>query len=132
MMKQRLRSLKGKTIGVWGLAFKPRTDDMREAPAITIIEGLLKAGAIVQAYDPEAQATAKRIFGDRITYCRNAYEALKDADALALITEWNEFREPDFERMRKRMKTPVIFDGRNIYKPEAIAAQGFAYYSIGR
>ncbi len=132
MMKQRLRSLKGKTIGVWGLAFKPRTDDMREAPAITIIEGLLEAGAIVQAYDPEARETAARIFGDRITYCKNAYDALADADALALITEWNEFREPDFARMKKRMKTPVIFDGRNIYKPEAIAAQGFTYYSIGR
>ena len=132
MMKQRLRSLKGRTIGVWGLAFKPRTDDMREAPAITIIEGLLKAGAIVQAYDPEARETAARIFGDRITYCKNAYDALADADALALVTEWNEFREPDFARMKKRMKTPVIFDGRNIYKPEAIAAQGFTYYSIGR
>jgi UDPglucose 6-dehydrogenase len=132
MMKQRLRSLKGKTIAVWGLAFKPRTDDMREAPAITIIEGLLKAGATVQAYDPEARETARRIFGDRITYCKNAYDALKDADALALVTEWNEFREPDFARMRKRMKSPVIFDGRNIYKPEAISAQGFTYHSIGR
>jgi UDPglucose 6-dehydrogenase len=132
MMKQRLRTLKGRTIAVWGLAFKPRTDDMREAPAITIIEGLLKAGATVQAYDPEAQQTARRIFGDRITYCRNAYDALKGADALALVTEWNEFREPDFERMRKRMKAPIIFDGRNIYAPEAIRAQGFTYHSIGR
>ncbi len=132
MMKERLRTLRGKTIGVWGLAFKPRTDDMREAPAITIIEGLLKAGATVQAYDPEARETARRIFGDRITYCTNAYDALKDADALALVTEWNEFREPDFARMKKRMKSPVIFDGRNIYKPEAIQAQGFTYYSIGR
>src|SRR5918993_2006895 len=132
MMKQRLRSLKGKTIGVWGLAFKPRTDDMREAPAITIIEGLLKAGATVQAYDPEAHVTAKRIFGNRIVYSKNAYDALKDADALALVTEWNEFREPDFARMKRRMKAPIIFDGRNIYKPEAIAAQGFTYYSIGR
>jgi UDPglucose 6-dehydrogenase len=132
MMKQRLRSLKGKTIGVWGLAFKPRTDDMREAPAITIIEGLLKAGATVRAYDPEARETARRIFGNRITYCKNAYDALKGADALALVTEWNEFREPDFARMKKHMKAPVIFDGRNIYKPEAIAAQGFSYHSIGR
>jgi UDPglucose 6-dehydrogenase len=132
MMKQRLRSLKGRTIGVWGLAFKPRTDDMREAPAITIIEGLLKAGATVRAYDPEARETARRIFGNRITYCKNAYDALKGADALALVTEWNEFREPDFARMKKHMKAPVIFDGRNIYKPEAIAAQGFSYHSIGR
>ena len=105
---------------------------MREAPAITIIEGLLKAGATVQAYDPEAHHTARRIFGNRITFARTAYDALKGADALALVTEWNEFREPDFARMRKRMKAPIIFDGRNIYKPEAIAAQGFTYYSIGR
>ena len=86
----------------------------------------------MQAYDPEAQETARRIFGNRITYCKNAYDALKGADALALVTEWNEFREPDFARMKKRMKSPVIFDGRNIYKPETIAAQGFTYYSIGR
>ncbi len=132
MMKAQLRTLKGRTIAVWGLAFKPRTDDMREAPAITIIEGLLKAGATVRAYDPEAHETARRIFGDRITYTKTAYDALEGADALALVTEWNEFREPDYGRMKKRMKSPVIFDGRNIYKPEVVRAQGFTYHSIGR
>ncbi|MBA2356765.1 MAG: UDP-glucose/GDP-mannose dehydrogenase family protein [Acidobacteria bacterium] len=132
MMRTQLGSLDGKTIGVWGLAFKPRTDDMREAPAITIIEGLLAAGATVRAYDPEARDTAERLFGDRIIYCANAYEALTGVDALALVTEWNEFREPDFTRMKTLMAAPVIFDGRNIYKPEAIRAQGFAYHSIGR
>ena len=132
MMRTQLGALDGKTIGVWGLAFKPRTDDMREAPAITIIEGLLAAGAIVRAYDPEARDTAERLFGDRITYCANAYDAVTGADALALVTEWNEFREPDFSRMKTLMAAPVIFDGRNIYKPEAIRAQGFAYHSIGR
>jgi UDPglucose 6-dehydrogenase len=124
--------LAGKTFAVWGLAFKPRTDDMREAPAITIIEGLLKAGATVQAYDPEAHETARKIFGDRITYSKNAYDALKGADALALVTEWNEFREPDFAKMQSLMKAPVVFDGRNLYSPEQMRALGFTYFSIGR
>jgi UDPglucose 6-dehydrogenase len=132
LMKARLGSLKGKTIAVWGLAFKPRTDDMREAPARTIIEGLLAAGATVQAFDPEATETAQRIFGDRITYAKKSYEALAGADALALVTEWSEFREPDFARMKKVMRQPVIFDGRNIYNPETVRAQGFTYVSIGR
>ncbi|HEY8550903.1 MAG TPA: UDP-glucose/GDP-mannose dehydrogenase family protein [Vicinamibacterales bacterium] len=131
-MQRHFGSLKGRTIAVWGLAFKPRTDDMREAPAITIIESLLQQGAKVQAYDPEAQETARRIFGSRITYARKSYEALTGADALALITEWNEFREPDFARMRKLMKEPVIFDGRNIYNPVQMKAHGFTYFSIGR
>jgi UDPglucose 6-dehydrogenase len=132
LMKARLGSLKGKTIAVWGLAFKPRTDDMREAPARTIIEGLLAAGATVQAFDPEATETAQRIFGDRITYAKKSYEALAGADALALVTEWSEFREPDFPRMKKVMRQPIIFDGRNIYNPETVRAQGFTYVSIGR
>jgi len=125
-------SLKGKTIAVWGLAFKPRTDDMREAPAITIINSLLKAGAKVQAYDPEATETAKRVLGNKITYVKKSYDALTGADALALITEWNEFREPDYARMKKLMRQPIVFDGRNIYNPAQMKAQGFTYFSIGR
>jgi UDPglucose 6-dehydrogenase len=122
----------GRTIAIWGLAFKPRTDDMREAPATTIIERLLAAGAVVRAYDPEATGTARRIFGDRITLCEKSYDALDGADALAVVTEWNEFREPDFAKMRQLLKTPVVFDGRNIYSPEHMRALGFTYLSIGR
>ena len=125
-------SLEGRTIGVWGLAFKPRTDDMREAPAIPTIAGLLDAGARVQAYDPEAEGTARGIFGDRIAYAPHSYDALAGADALAILTEWNEFREPDFNRMRTLMREPVIFDGRNIYGVEQMRTEGFTYYSIGR
>jgi UDPglucose 6-dehydrogenase len=131
-MQRHFGSLKGKTIAVWGLAFKPRTDDMREAPAITIISALLGLGAKVHAYDPEATDVAKKHFGSQITYARKSYEALVDADALALVTEWNEFREPDFGRMRKLMKAPVVFDGRNIYNPQQMKAHGFTYFSIGR
>jgi UDPglucose 6-dehydrogenase len=126
------KRLKGRTLAVWGLAFKPRTDDMREAPAVPIIEGLLARGAKVQAFDPEATHVAKRIFKSRITYARNSYDALKAADALLVVTEWNEFREPDFGRMKKLLKAPVIFDGRNIYDPAQIRALGFTYSSIGR
>jgi UDPglucose 6-dehydrogenase len=125
-------SLKGKTIAVWGLAFKPRTDDMREAPAIVIIEGLLAEGAIVRAHDPEATNMAKSLFGDRIAFCSKSYDALEGADALAVVTEWNTFREPDFKLMRERMRSPVVFDGRNIYSPEHMRALGFTYFSMGR
>jgi UDPglucose 6-dehydrogenase len=125
-------SLKGKRIAIWGLAFKPRTDDMREAPAVPLINGLLAEGAAVQAYDPEAIKVAKSIFGSKVTYADSSYAALTGADALVLVTEWNEFREPDFERMRKLMRAPVVFDGRNIYNPDQIRAQGFTYSSIGR
>jgi UDPglucose 6-dehydrogenase len=131
-MEQHFGSLKGKTIALWGLAFKPRTDDMREAPAITIIEKLLAAGAHVQAYDPEATKVAQGIFGSRIQLLEKSYDALKGADALAIVTEWGEFREPDFPRMRKLLREPVVFDGRNLYTPEQMRAQGFTYYSIGR
>jgi UDPglucose 6-dehydrogenase len=131
-MRAHFGSLKGKTIAVWGLSFKPRTDDMREAPAIPLIEGLLNGGARVQAYDPEAIPCAKRIFGARISYASGNYDALKGADAMALVTEWNEFRRPDFSRMRTLMGTPVIFDGRNIYDPAQMREHGFTYYSIGR
>jgi UDPglucose 6-dehydrogenase len=125
-------SLSGRTVGIWGLAFKPRTDDMREAPAIPIIERLLAGGAIVKAYDPAAAPVARGIFGSRITFCDKSYDALNGADALAVVTEWNEFREPDFTKMRSLMKAPVVFDGRNIYSPEQMRALGFTYFSIGR
>src|SRR5438876_6644529 len=131
-MKAHFGSLNGRTIALWGLAFKPRTDDMREAPAISIIDRLLACGAIVRAYDPEAMPTARRIFGDRIALGEKSYDALDGADALAVVTEWNEFREPDFEKMRARLRTPVVFDGRNIYSPEHMRALGFTYFSIGR
>ena len=125
-------SLKGKTIAIWGLAFKPKTDDMREAPAIVIINALLERGAKVQAYDPEAQRVARGIFGNKISYASKSYDALKGADALVIVTEWHEFREPDFARMRKLMRSPVIFDGRNLYEPQHMKAHGFTYNSIGR
>jgi UDPglucose 6-dehydrogenase len=131
-MEQYFKQLSGKTIALWGLAFKPRTDDMREAPAIPIIERLLGAGATVRAYDPAAAPVARRIFDSRITLCERSYDALKDADALAIVTEWNEFREPDFEKMRLLLKAPIVFDGRNIYSPEHMRALGFTYFSIGR
>jgi UDPglucose 6-dehydrogenase len=124
--------LKGKRIAIWGLAFKPRTDDMREAPAVPLIQGLLAAGATVHAYDPEALKVARGIFGSKVTYAENGYAALTGADALVIVTEWNEFREPDFAKIRKLLRNPVIFDGRNIYTPEQMRAHGFTYYSIGR
>jgi UDPglucose 6-dehydrogenase len=131
-LKKHFTSLKGKRIAVWGLAFKPRTDDMREAPSVPLITGMLEAGASVQTYDPEAMGVARRIFGSKITYAENGYAALTGADALVIVTEWNEFREPDYVRMRKLLRTPVIFDGRNLYNPEQIRSQGFTYISIGR
>ena len=131
-LKKHFGTLKGKRIAVWGLSFKPRTDDMREAPSVPLINGMLAAGADVHAYDPEAMSVAKKIFGSKVHLAENSYAALTGADALALVTEWNEFREPDFARMRKLMRSPVIFDGRNIYNPEQIKAQGFSYFSIGR
>jgi UDPglucose 6-dehydrogenase len=124
--------LKGKTIALWGLAFKPRTDDMREAPAIVIINRLLALGAKVQAYDPQAAGVARTLFGTRIALHDKSYDALRGADALGIVTEWNEFREPDFAKMRKLMRTPVIFDGRNIYTPDHIRSLGFTYFSMGR
>jgi UDPglucose 6-dehydrogenase len=131
-MKAHFGALKGKTVAVWGLAFKPRTDDMRDAPSITLIEALLSAGATVQAYDPEATKVARRIFGSRVTFAARNYDALKGADCLAIVTEWSEFRRPDFARMRKLMRSPVVFDGRNLFTPEQMKHNGFTYYSIGR
>ena len=131
-MEKHFGSVKGLRIGIWGLAFKPRTDDMREAPSIDLINALLAAGAKVHAFDPVAEPTARRIFGSRISLAESSYDAAAGADALAIVTEWNEFREPDFARIRKMMRQPVIFDGRNLYTPAQMKALGFTYYSIGR
>lgn len=126
------RELKNKKIAIWGLSFKPKTDDMREAPSIVIINELLKLGAKISAFDPVAVPNAKKIFGDKVKFAKNQYEALKNADALVLITEWQEFREPDFNYIKTLMRTPVVFDGRNIYNPEKLKKLGFTYYGIGR
>jgi UDPglucose 6-dehydrogenase len=124
--------LKGKRFAVWGLAFKPRTNDMRDAPAIAIIESLLNAGCAVAAYDPEAMEEARRIFGGRIQLAANNYAALEGADGLLVVTEWQAFRNPNFERMKSALKQPVIFDGRNIYDPAHLRGLGFAYYGVGK
>jgi UDPglucose 6-dehydrogenase len=124
--------LSGLTFAIWGLAFKPRTDDMRDAPSITVIEELLKAGAHIHAHDPEAMEEAKKVFGDRIRYAGRNYDALDGASALLVLTEWNEFRRPNFQRIKQLLKNPIIFDGRNIYDPSDLKKLGFKYYSIGR
>ncbi len=124
--------LEGKTVAVWGLSFKPRTDDMREASSIVLIEDLLAAGAKVRAYDPEAMEVAAGLFGDRITLCRTEYEALEGAHALALVTEWADFRSPDFQRMAEMLADKVVFDGRNIWDPTYPQEAGLTYYAIGR
>ena len=124
--------LADKTIAVWGLAFKPRTDDVREAPSLVLIEQLLTAGVAVRVFGPEALDNVKRIFGDRLTYCDRAYGTTEGADALAVVTEWQEFRNPDFEVLRRLMNRPVIVDGRNLYEPRQMAELGFTYASIGR
>jgi UDPglucose 6-dehydrogenase len=124
--------VKGKRFAAWGRAFKPRTNDMRDAPAIPILQALLERGASVAAYDPEAAEEAKRIFGSRIQLCPTNYACLEGADALLLITEWQAFRNPNFERMKGIMRQPVIFDGRNIYEPESLREQGFTYYGVGK
>lgn len=125
-------NLSDKTFAVWGLAFKPKTDDMREAPAITIINELLNKGAKIQAYDPKAMESAKYHFQNKIIYSKTSYEALKNADALLLLTEWNEFRRPDMDKIKELLKTPVIFDGRNQYNVERITQRGFEYICIGK
>ena len=126
--------LRGKTIALWGLAFKPNTDDMRAAPSRTLMEALWGAGAHVRAYDPEAQRETRRFYGERadLTLCVQPYEALQGADALVLVTEWKVFRSPDFARIRAALATPVLFDGRNLYDPAAVESAGLAYYGIGR
>ena len=125
-------NLSGRHFAIWGLAFKPKTDDMREAPAITVVEGLLARGATVAVHDPEALGEARRIFGQRVTYHRTNYDALREADALLIVTEWNEFRRPDFGRMKQLLRRAVIFDGRNLYEPETMREQGITYFPIGR
>lgn len=130
---QRFKSnISGMTFGVWGLAFKPKTNDMRMAPSITIINALLTLGAKVKAYDPKAFDLAKTIWGDEITYAESSYDALEDADCMLLLTEWNEFRRPDFDRIKKLLKNPIIFDGRNQYNKERMERRGFEYHCIGR
>jgi UDPglucose 6-dehydrogenase len=124
--------LKGKTVALWGLAFKPNTDDIREAPALYLIEQLLKHGAIVQAYDPEAMNNVKQLFGDKISYANSPYEALEKADFLVIATEWNVFRSPDFDKMNSLLKHKLIFDGRNLYNNNHMRDLGYTYYSIGR
>jgi len=126
------KDLKGKRIAVWGLSFKPRTNDMRDAPAIRVIETLLAEGSSVAAYDPEAMEDARTIFGDRIQYASNNYGCLEGANALAVVTEWQVFRNPNFERMKSSMQQPIVFDGRNIFDPAHMRQLGFTYYSIGR
>jgi UDPglucose 6-dehydrogenase len=130
--RSREKPLAGKTIAVWGLSFKPRTDDMREAPSVVIINRLLELGADVRAHDPEAIREATRIFGGRIGYSHNQYDILKGADALAIVTEWSEYRNPDFDRIKALLKQPLIFDGRNLYEPRRMMAAGFDYSPIGR
>lgn len=124
--------LSGKKFAVWGLAFKPNTDDMREAPSVVIIRDLLSAGAEVEAYDPEAMGNAKFYLNDTIKYAANMYDCLNDKDALLIFTEWNEFRNPDFEKIAEKLNNKIIFDGRNIFNPEQMMDNGFTYYSIGR
>jgi UDPglucose 6-dehydrogenase len=123
---------RGKTVAIWGLAFKPRTDDIREAPALVLIDALLAAGLALRVHDPEALDNVRAIYGEKLTYCDRPYGALEQADALAIVTEWNEFRNPDFEVMARLMRQPVIFDGRNLYDPVRMAAIGFTYQGIGR
>jgi UDPglucose 6-dehydrogenase len=126
--------LQGRTLALWGLAFKPNTDDLREAPSLTIINSLLKEGARVRAYDPVAAAEAARLYGSRseVVLCKSAYDAAAGADALAIVTEWQEFRSPDFDRLKEILAAPVIFDGRNLYDPAMLERFGFTYYAIGR
>ncbi len=129
------KSLKGRSLALWGLSFKPRTDDMREAPSLSLIRALVKEGVRLRVYDPEAMDEAKKYLQDvdgELTYCRKSYEALEDADGLVLVTEWNEFREPDFEKIRELLREPVIFDGRNIYNPDKLKKLGFTYFGVGR
>ena len=126
--------LEGRVFALWGLAFKPNTDDMRAAPSRTLMEALWEKGAVVRAYDPEAMDEARRIYGDReeLIYCESPEDALENTDALVVVTEWNQFRSPDFSKMKNTLKQAVIFDGRNLYDPQFLKSEGFAYYAIGR
>ncbi|MDP7457552.1 MAG: UDP binding domain-containing protein, partial [Candidatus Woesearchaeota archaeon] len=130
-LKELLPELKGKRIALWGLAFKPRTDDMREAPSIIVVKQLLEEGAQVRAFDPVAQHVAQQLFPD-IEYAKSPYEAVEGCDALIIVTEWDEFRELDFAKIKKSLKNPIIIDGRNVYEPEEMKALGFLYKGVGR
>ena len=125
-------NLNGFTIGVWGISFKPNTDDIREAPALTVIKGLLESGATIAVYDPQAMENASEVLGDSVRYASSVYDAVTGADAMVLVTEWTEFREPDFPRMAEIMKQPVIFDGRNVFNPDKLRKLNFTYFGIGR
>lgn len=124
--------LKGRTFAMWGLAFKPNTDDIREAPALVIIDALIQMGAKIQAFDPVAMPNVKKEIGEKVAFCETPYEALRGADAVLLVTEWNEFRHADFDQMKSLLKEPVVFDGRNIFSPKKMRALGFDYYGVGR
>lgn len=125
-------SLREKTLAIWGLSFKPRTDDIREAPALALIDALLAEGVPLRVHDPEALANVRAVYGDRLTYCDRPYGTLEGADGLVIVTEWQEFRNPDFRVMHKLLREPVIFDGRNLYDPKNLADAGFSYFSVGR
>ena len=125
-------SLRGKTLAIWGLAFKPRTDDIREAPALALIDALLADGVQLRVHDPEAIANVRARYGMKLTYCDRPYDTLQGADGLAIVTEWQEFRNPNFPLMARLLREPVVFDGRNLYDPAQMAEAGFRYYSIGR
>jgi UDPglucose 6-dehydrogenase len=131
-IEQALWVTRGKTIAVWGLAFKGNTDDMRNAPSIDIIEKLHADGAKIQAYDPEATATARDVLGDKVEYKKDMYEALKNADALVIVTDWDHFKEPDWDKVKELLHNPIVIDGRNMYDPKKMAKEGFVYHSVGR
>lgn len=131
-LQDKLGTLRGKTIALWGLAFKPETDDMREAPALVVIEKLLEAGASVKVYDPVAMDECRRRIGERVVYCKDMYDVVIDADALAVLTEWKEFRIPSWSVIKRVMKQPVLVDGRNIYSKDEVIAEGFEYAAIGK
>jgi len=125
-------NIKGKHFGLWGLAFKPNTDDVREAPALALIKKMIDGGAKIKAFDPEAKETTKAQIGKKIEYTETAYDAIKNCDALIIVTEWNEFRNPDLDKVKSLLKEPVIFDGRNLYDLDTMKEKGFTYYSVGR
>jgi UDPglucose 6-dehydrogenase len=126
------QNLQGRTFAVWGLSFKPETDDMRDAPSLVLVNGLVKAGATVRVHDPEAMTVARMHFGDTVQYVDNNYDALPGADALLILTEWKPYRRPDFDRVRSLLSRPLIIDGRNLFSPEKMRELGFEYASIGR
>ena len=124
-------SLRGCQVAVWGLAFKAETDDMRESPALTLLDGILEAGGAVRAHDPKAMGVARELYGDRLYYAADPYDALAGADALVILTEWLVYRNPDFDRIRALLRTPLVFDGRNLWDPDRLTRQGFEYHGIG-